>query len=478
MRNFLLHAGGTALCLFAFLTPVEAAPGLARIGDSVVDPAALTLPPEATFGSTINGQAFQQDMIHTFAGWQYVAYYGGARDVCVARRHLPAGPWQILRFPDYHFKSNDAHNTISLGICGKDGTIHLAFDHHVTQLHYRVSKPGVALHPEKFAWDPSLFGPIHSYLETGKPIVVTYPRFWDTPDGGLQIHYRRGSSGDGDNMLVDYHPETGQWSGTRQIDSAQGIFKDDLGSSSHRNAYPNGYDYDATGRLQATWVWRENAGGTNHDLLYAYSDDRGKTWYNDAGKLISGPARIGTPGLIVERISRRQGLMNNQAQAIDSGNRIHVVMWYSSVETATNADSTAIWGPPAARRYHHYWREGPGTWHDDILPWVAGSRPRLFVDGNDNLILIYNRPIAGQGFEKGIYFTHGDLVIACATSAAQWKDWRILAVEPGPFINEMLADPTRWKTQKILSIIAQQTPKVIGTPSPLRVIDYQWKQTQ
>jgi hypothetical protein len=98
------------------------------------------------------------------------------------------------------------------------------------------------------------------------------------------------------------------------------------------------------------------------------------------------------------------------------------------------------------------------------------------VDDKDNLILIFNRPSPGEGFENGIYFTHGDLVIACATSAAQWKDWRILAIEPGPFINEMLADPTRWKAQNILSIIVQQTPKVIGTPSPLRVIDYQWKQ--
>jgi hypothetical protein len=40
----------------------------------------------------------------------------------------------------------------------------------------------------------------------------------------------------------------------------------------------------------------------------------------------------------------------------------------------------------------------------------------------------------------------------------------------------MLGDPTRWKTRKILSIIVQETPKVIGTPSPLRVIDY--RQTQ
>jgi len=41
-------------------------------------------------------------------------------------------------------------------------------------------------------------------------------------------------------------------------------------------------------------------------------------------------------------------------------------------------------------------------------------------------------------------------------------------------VNEMLGDPTRWKTEKILSVMVQQTPDVLGTPSPLRVVDYRW----
>ena len=476
-RAFLLLVGLAGFSLAAMPSAI-AEVTLSKIGDTVVDASALTLPSGATFGSAINGEAFQQDIIHSFAGWQYVAYYDGQRHVCVARRHLPDGPWQVLRLLDYDFKSNDAHNTISLGICEKDGTIHLAFDHHVTKLHYRVSKPDVALHPEKFEWDATLFGAVHSDLETGKPITVTYPRFWSTPDGGLQFHYRRGSSGSGDNMLVDYHPESGAWSGTRQIDSGAGDFQDALGGSNHRNAYPNGYDYDSTGRLHATWVWRENAQGSNHDLLYDYSDDGGKTWMTDNGRPITGSAGIDTPDLVVEKISRSQGLMNNQAQAVDSQNRVHVVMWSCAVEnvlTAVTDKTDAVWGQPADRRYHHYWREGAGKWHDDVLPWVAGSRPRLFVDDHDNLIMIYNRPSETGPMEAGIYFTEGDLVIATASAANKWQDWRIVVEEKGPFLNEMLGDPTRWKNDKILSVIVQETPKTIGTPSPLHVIDYQWK---
>jgi len=46
--------------------------------------------------------------------------------------------------------------------------------------------------------------------------------------------------------------------------------------------------------------------------------------------------------------------------------------------------------------------------------------------------------------------------------------------EKGPFINEMLGDPTRWKAERILSVMVQRTPQTLGTPSPLRVIDYRW----
>ena len=45
--------------------------------------------------------------------------------------------------------------------------------------------------------------------------------------------------------------------------------------------------------------------------------------------------------------------------------------------------------------------------------------------------------------------------------------------EKGPFINEMLGDNARWKKQKTLSVVVQETPKIIGDPSPLRVLDYQ-----
>ena len=89
-------------------------------------PAALTI--SGFFGQAINGLSFQQDIALTHLGYQYVGYYNSKRHVCVARRKLPTGSWEIIELRDYYFSSNDAHNTISLGICPNDGTIHLAFD--------------------------------------------------------------------------------------------------------------------------------------------------------------------------------------------------------------------------------------------------------------------------------------------------------------------------------------------------------------
>ncbi|MGD2153221.1 MAG: BNR repeat-containing protein [Gemmatimonadales bacterium] len=433
-----------------------------RIGVSEVDAAALTI--DGDYGQAINGKAFQQDALLSHRGWQYLAYYDAARRVCLARRKLPDGTWQVLRFEDYDFTSNDAHNTISLGISALDGTIHLAFDHHGDPLHYRVSRPGVASDPESVEWEPSLFGPVTSELEEGRPISITYPRFVPTPDGGLQFCYRQGGSGNGDRMLVDYDPGRGIWTGTRMIDSGAGWFEDEGGVSDSRCSYPNGYDYGPRGRLHVTLVWRESSQGANHDLAYVFSEDGGRTWLNNRGEPLSGPPRVDSPGITVVEIGRGLGLMNTHGQAVDSEGRIHTVMWHCterSLAAVGSAPGRERWGPAEARRYHHYWRDLEGEWHHRELPGASGNRPKLFIDPADNAVLIY-------GSQDG---PASDLRIAVATAAADWTDWRIVHTEPGPFVNEMLGDRIRWAEEGILSVMVQDTPPEPHQPTRLQVID-------
>jgi BNR repeat-containing family member len=403
----------------------------------------------------------------THAGFQYVAYYDADRWVCVARRALPGGAWDIARLTDYKFGSNDAHNTISMGLCAKDGTIHLAFDHHGHPLHYRVSKKGAASQPGKTSWTADVFGPVLGELEKDKPIRITYPRFIPTPDGGLQFCYRRGGSGNGDRMLVDYDSGSNTWKDTRQIDSGKGPWRDGAIESASRCSYPNGYEYGPLGNLHATWVWREGAQTANHDLVHVYSEDRGMTWKNTAGKAIKGFPAIDTPDIAAVKISHTLGLMNTHGQAVDSKGRIHAVVWHcteESLKAAGSAPGATRWGPPGTQRYHHYWRDKAGVWQHRELPGAAGSRPKILMDSADNAFLIFR----GNG-----QFSHtGSLVIAAASAASKWMDWRVVHVEEGPFGNEMLADSARWKAEGVLSIMAQEAPEQPHQPTALHILDF------
>jgi len=444
-----------------------------KIGDSRVDAAALTI--QGGFGQAINGLSFQQDAVVTHAGYQYVGYYDGERRVCLARRRLPAGDWKTVRFGDYDFRSNDAHNVISIGICPKDGTIHLAFDHHGHPLHYRASQKGAATDPDSIKWNAALFGPVKSDLEDGKPIRITYPRFWQSPDGALQFCYRRGGSGNGDRMLVDYDPETGTWRNTRQIDSARGLFRDAMGRSQSRCSYPNGYDYGPDGRLHTTWVWRESSQGPNHDLMYAYSEDRGKTWRNSQGRTLTEPPHVNSPGITVVKIGRAYGLMNTHGQAVDSQGRIHAVMWHctdDSLRAAGARPGQYRWGPPEASRYHDYWRDKNGDWRHTELPGRAGNRPKLFLDKDDNAYLIYGTRRNSAKLAGGPLHAQGNLTIAAATAESKWRDWQVIHTEEGPFVNEMLGDTHRWRKEAVLSVMVQQSPAKPHEPTPLRILDF------
>lgn len=424
------------------------------------------------FHSPINGATYQKDALISHKGYQYIVYYNNERRVCISRRKLPNGKWNTIKLLDYHFKSNDSHNTISMGICPNDGTIHLAFDHHVDSLHYRVSKKGLANNPERMSWDATAFGPITSQLEKDKPLVITYPKFWQTPKGNLQFNYRVRGSGNGDRMLVDYNAEMGIWENTRQIDSSKGVFKDELGVSESRCSYPNGYDYDNNGTLHTTWTWRESSQGANHDLVYVYSEDNGNSWKNNSGKVLEEITYVNSPGVVVQSIPRELGLMNDHGQTIDSKNQVHVVVYHPTEKSLREAGSfpgESRWGPNQAQRYHHYWRNTTGKWHHFEMNLKVGNRPKVFTDKHDNLIMIYAGNIKGgiKNYDKN----NRDLIIATATAKNKWQDWRINHVVKGPFVNDMLGDFQRWKNEGVLSIMVQDVPKGENKKSTLKVVD-------
>ncbi len=436
---------------------------------SIVDERALTFAsgPATRFSNTVNGRTHQQAALTTYRSYQYVTYYDAERRVCIGRRKLPSGSWEVIEFNDHRLESNDSHNAAVIGICEQDGTIHMAFDHHATRLNYRVSKLGAAHDPESVTWSADLFGGVtHKLRSVTVDNRVTYPRFFRAPNGNLMLYYRAVTSGNGDGMIEQYDGVKHAWSPGLGKFIARDIGTYTVGdkTSITRCPYMNSLSY-AGNRLHASWVWRDRFEKTNprnqHDLCYAYSDDHGRTWLNSAGTIIGNtgkdPIQLDSPGLVVAPIPTDFGLTNSNTHYAYADGSIHVVLRHRQ---------KGSW----RSRYHHHWRSSDGSWHQESLPF-SGNRPKLVGGADRSLILVYS--------------DEGQLFIAKGQPNTEQTQWRWTDVELATqhsIIGEPLLDLQRWKQEKILSIFGQEEPTelirnkgskpVDGVPSLLYVVDY------
>ncbi|MEI7732099.1 MAG: BNR repeat-containing protein [Verrucomicrobiota bacterium] len=423
------------------------------------------------WGIGINGQTFQQEAVVTHLGWQYAAYFGNGGILCAARRKLPDGNWSVIRFTDYRIKDHkDVHNVAVIGICSGDGTVHLSYDHHEHPLHYRRSVRGLASRPDTMEWKAENFGQTTDELEIGRPITrVTYPQFFSAPGGELQFLYRLGASGDGDWYLAEYSGDRGEWKVLGMLFSRAGEYQGDRS----RCAYPDMLRYGPDSRLHVTWCWRENYElRSNHDLCYAYSEDAGRTWRNNAGDqiavlgsdpLASRTIALETPGIVVAPIPMEWGLMNVTTQFVDAKGRVHVIRWQNPPDAAQPSKDLNAW------RYCHYWHDSAGKWHRQLLPFY-GRKPQVVVGKNGNIFVIYCQ---GHDLNYHQKVAAGVLKISAASEASGWSDWTTVWESERQFVGEPLTDNGRWNKAEILSVYAQEAPDTPGNPSPLHIVDFQ-----
>ncbi|WP_159451623.1 BNR repeat-containing protein [Pedobacter africanus] len=442
----------------------------------IVDQKALTCF-EGTYGNSINGQSFQQDALTSYKGWQYIAYYNGARQVCLGRRKLTDYKWETINFDDYRFsylknQDNNTHNVISIGLCTKDGTIHLSFDQHAGPLHYRVSIKDILDNPERVQWTSKLFKPIVNYLEIGKPIpVVSYPTFISTPQGNLLFAYRNGYSSNGDCLIGQYDASSGKWTDPHVFISRSGNYQDPFkGDSKNRNAYLNNLSYDHKGVLHISWTWRENVATLgNRDICYAYSKDNGNSWCNHRNDLIAvhgaGQSKsidALSAGITVRHLDRGWGVMNQQSQVADKRLKPHIVMYHKKSHGGPG------WALMENGAYFHYYQK-EGIWQQNQLPFM-GNRPKLICDRNNNLFLVFVRKDHFEAKNQG-----APLVVVRATYKSGWKDWKEVYVSKATYFNEPQLDLARWLNAGILSVMLQSPPAVEGQPSALHVLEIEGK---
>jgi len=410
-------------------------------------------------GEQLSGQQFQTDGLLTYKGYQYTVYYNQTRNVCIARRKMPLGNWQEVML-SYQNAVDDAHNTISMGICHKDGSIHLSYDHHNSDLHYCYSleAAGSANDPDNMIWEVNSFSANTDIMDKAVP-NVTYPRFISKPDGNLLFECRYRWSGFGDSYLREYDGESKKWTLIGRYVQGEDVTPDAC-------AYINGMTYDNQERLHVTWCWRDDfGGGTNHDFYYAYSEDHGRTWKDTFGNKNAvtenmGPIENKTTGeclgqtkktFMIEEITYNKGYINQETQAVDSKGRVHAV---NSQIPGTETDSN--WGNSRIKaRLHHRFRDTDGTWKTIMVKNNSETvnsycRVNLSFDAFDNAFVIAN------GAE--VYF---------ATDANGYNDWNLMSdVDKGRFLSEPLVDRSLLHNEGILSFV------YLGADNKITVIDY------
>ncbi|GLW46605.1 hypothetical protein Stsp02_22670 [Streptomyces sp. NBRC 14336] len=456
------------------LLAAVATPGTARAADpgpSVTPTGTTTLDPQAIFfvsyDGLVNNNSFQKNALLTYQGHQYAVWYSADRNAVVGRRPLGSSTWSTVKV-GHTLRYNDSHNVISMGVSRVDGRLHLNMDSHSDGFTYVKSVAGLMDNPGGLSWTASRFGAPRSTLD-GVTLTsqFTYPQFIATPEGRLQLSYRAGISGNGRNALAEY--DGTKWTALGEWTSSTGTYSSEHGSSTARNMYLHGIDYDRNGRLHAFFTWREqngavmcNGGGiTNHDTGYVYSDDRGRTWRNNAGTVVGttgGSDRVAVTdaGLVVDPLNPDHSLMNQESQATDSAGRPHAIVSYVPGRFG-QCTTNYVANRTANGRAFHVRRNASGTWQKTEIPVPLNSsqRTKLILDKYDNAyaILPFGR-------------------IAGASKSSGYSDWTLLYDGAGlNAFGEVVIDETRVAQDNVLSVM-YQVKSTGTTPSALRVVDF------
>lgn len=232
---------------------------------------------------------------------QVVAYYDASRQMSVAYRASPAKTWRFHKLPSY--LGWDSHNAVVAGI-DEAGYIHVTGNMHADPLvYFRSTEP----------FDVRTLQQHTTMVGGPEEKQVTYPHFFNGPDGRLYFKHRYGTSGNGIELYKVFDTKTQEW---RQLHNS--AFVDGEGE---RNGYFVGPKLEKDGTFHLTWVWRETpSANTNHDISYARSRDL-VNWETSDGEPLELPIRLDSAE-IAEPVPVGGGLLNGHtAFGLDANGR-------------------------------------------------------------------------------------------------------------------------------------------------------------
>jgi hypothetical protein len=398
--------------------------------------------------NSVNAVILRHNSLTTYRDTQYIAFYNGEQRLMLAKRKTGAGRWKFRSTP-YKGDANDAHKSISIIVDG-DGYLHVSWDHHGNPLNYCKSiSPGSLELTEKL--------PMTGLKEN----KVTYPEFYNLPDGNLLFLYRTGQSGNGDLMMNRYDTKTRKW------EQVQDAF---INGENHRNAYWQ-CAVDDAGTIHLSWVWRESGDvSTNHDMCYARSKDGGKTWEKSTGEKYTLPITIANAEYAA-RIPQKSELINTTSMTADKAGHPYIVTYW-------RAEGTTV------PQYQLIYNDG-SKW---ITQQVSDRKTPFTLSGGGTKRIPISRPVILLNDKNGVQKAYviyrdeeqQDKVTAVVCDDIQSGKWNTKIISKQSVdLWEPSYDTELWKQRRIINLFLQKVEQGDGEkteevpPSPISVLE--WK---
>ncbi len=371
--------------------------------------------------TSINAVIFRKNSVVSFKGKQFVAFYDEKSRVVVAKRRLNSTNWEIKN-TNFSGNTADAHNSISLAIDG-DGFLHLAWNHHNSPLQYAR---GISAESIEFTEVMPMTG------ENEKR--VSYPEFYNLPNGNLLFEYRNGGSGNGDLVLNLYDIKLKKWSRLQNnLVSGEG----------KRNAYPQTF-VDKKGTIHVSWVWRETPDvATNHDICYAKSSDGGKTWQKSNGEKYALPITAETAEYVWQ-IPQNSELINQTSMTADNDGKPFIATYWRDKESQIPNYRVVYFDGKTWNQSQVSNRQTPFSLSGGGTKRIPISRPNIAVDGK-RIIVIFRDAERENRVSAAICQN----IKNCVWKIIDLTDFSVGMWEPS-------FDQNLWKKQKTLNLFVQK----------------------
>ncbi len=358
-----------------------------------------------------------QSKVLSYNGYEYTIYYDaadGSGNVYpkVTRRTLSNNNLETVTLNTAEGRQIDPldpHNTTDLGISPADGRLHIQWVMHNERIHYAISNERCLTEARfercRFTWRGQT-------SNTRQEEKITYPEYFNAPDGTLYSGFRSGN-GTGGDWVLHIYLDNGTWrdlgtillgrSGTYDLDSQNGL---EMGwnPSRRRGPYIDAAKFDSNGRLHLMWTWRETEPGeevlnpllAQHDIYYAYSDDGGLNWSDNSGTSVAtneiDPIRVEDSGTIAVYVRTGYWRANIMRMEIDRDNQPHIVM--------PTSDTFSLDLLQARIRQMHFWRTTDGVWHEQFIEPSEAAQQSFNIGGiqfdrANNMYVLYPKDQLG-----------------------------------------------------------------------------------